>query len=155
MENKNDSSKSEENKSLLTPTTTTSPSHVATPKVALIAETLLKQHQKQASLKQAQANQAALPSIVIDGVKKPLTSESNIRLQSELVRKNWKNVLDVAKKNKDIFNDSTSYNNYHQNDMFMSEKFNWIFFSIIMSILVIFSIIICFCVYYFMPQFRI
>lgn len=98
---------------------------------------------------------AKVPSIVVDGVKKPLVNESNIRLQSELVRKNWKNVLDVAKKNKDLFNDGATANYHHQNDMFVNEKFNWIFFSIIMSILVLFSIVICFCVYYFMPQFRI
>lgn len=94
-----------------------------------------------------------VPSIVIDGVKQPLLNEPNIKFQSKLNRENWKTVIDVAKKNRDLIDNKATVSRHH-NDMFVNDKFNWIFFSIIMSILVIFSIIICFSVYYFIPQFR-
>jgi hypothetical protein len=122
-----------------------------TPKLALLTESLVKKQ----TIIVSKPNTSSVPSIIVDGVKKPLTNESNIRFQSELVRKNWKNVLDIAKKNRDMGDSISSSHYHHQNDMFSNEKFNWIFFSIIMSILIMFSIIICFCVYYFMPQFRI
>ncbi len=94
-----------------------------------------------------------VPSIVIDGVKQPLLNEPNIKFQSKLNRENWRTVIDVAKKNRDLSDNKATVSRHH-NDMFVNDKFNWIFFSIIMSILVIFSIIICFSVYYFIPQFR-
>lgn len=134
-------------KSQQEPQTTPSKS---TPKLALLTEALVK---NKSILNKPTTS--SVPSIVVDGVKKPLVNESNIRFQQELVRKNWKNVLDVARKNRDLIDTGSSSQYHHQNDMFSSEKFNWIFFSIIMSILIIFSIVICFCVYYFMPQFRI
>jgi hypothetical protein len=94
-----------------------------------------------------------VPSIVIDGVKQPLLNEPNIKFQSKLNRENWRTVIDVAKKNRDLSDNKATVSRHH-NEMFVNDKFNWIFFSIIMSILVIFSIIICFSVYYFIPQFR-
>ena len=82
------------------------------------------------------------------------TTNGNFR--SEVVRKNWKTVLDVALDKRGFPNDETNFNlnspnNVPNNDIFVSEKFNWIFFAIIMSILIILSIIFCGLVYKFFP----
>ncbi len=92
--------------------------------------------------------------------KRPSLTQANAnnRFKSELVRKNWKTVLDVAitKKNFENFENDSSLNaanNYQQ--IFLSEKFNWIFFAIIISILIILSFLFCSLVYIFFPQYRI
>lgn len=81
--------------------------------------------------------------------------------RSETVRKNWKTVLDVAMTNRNFPEGpgrslDTNGPNFHQNnDIFVSDKFNWIFFAIIMTLLIILSIIFCSLVYFFLPQFRV
>ena len=82
--------------------------------------------------------------------------KTNGNFRSEVVRKNWKTVLDVALDKRGFPNDETNFNlnssnNVPNNDIFVSEKFNWIFFAIIMSILIILSIIFCGLVYKFFP----
>jgi hypothetical protein len=80
--------------------------------------------------------------------------------RSETVRKNWKTVLDVAMTNRSFpeaggRSVDGGPNFHHNNDIFVSDKFNWIFFAIIMTLLIILSIIFCSLVYFFLPQFRI
>ena len=93
------------------------------------------------------------------------TTALNDRFKSEIVRKNWKTVLDVAlkKKNELIenemnmnFNSALSNRSYIEtsHEIYATDKENWIFFSIIISIVIILSVLFCFIVYWFFPQFR-
>lgn len=95
-------------------------------------------------------HEATLPSkslpFIVEG------NDANRKFHSKLNRKNWENIIASAK-NQDL-TDNINNSPRCSNEMFAGEKYGWIFFSIIISIFVIFSIIICFCVYYFIPQFR-
>jgi len=96
-----------------------------------------------------------------NSMEPPLNAANSFR--TETVRKNWKTVLDVAMTNRNFPNnnlDNLNRNrdgsvNYHSNDIFVSDKFNWIFFAIIISLLVILSVFFCSLVYFFLPKFRI
>ena len=106
---------------------------------------------------------------IVSKTDTPVGSALTNQMRSELVRKNWKTVLDVAmnKRKFDNLNDnieSTTINlnnannmslNYTRQNMFADEKFNWIFFAIIISFLIILSILFCSLVYAFFPQFRV
>ncbi len=89
----------------------------------------------------------------------PLNAANSFR--KENVRKNWKTVLDVAMTNRNFPSNNLENRNldgslnYQNNDIFVSEKFNWIFFAIIISLLVILSVLFCSIVYFFLPKFRI
>jgi hypothetical protein len=89
----------------------------------------------------------------------------NDRLKSELVRKNWKTVLDVALKKAAMENEMSGagvggggglnrLNSAHPREIYATDKENWVFFSIILTIVVILSVLFCFVVYWFFPQFR-
>jgi hypothetical protein len=95
----------------------------------------------------------SLPFIVVDNLKAPHIDDSNRKFHSKLNKKNWENIIASAK-NQDLTDNFINNSPRCSNEMFVGEKYGWIFFSIIISIFVIFSIIICFCVYYFIPQFR-
>lgn len=85
------------------------------------------------------------------------------RFRSETVRKNWQTVLDLAlKKRSDIdFLDrceSVGLSGISQNqpsqEIYASEKENWIYFSIIIATVIILSILFCYLVYSFFPTLR-
>jgi hypothetical protein len=85
----------------------------------------------------------------------------NDRFKSETVRKNWKNVLDVAMKKKnelmenDMNSSSMNRSSYAEpREIYATDKENWIFFSIIIAIVIVVSVLFCFIVYWFFPQFR-
>ena len=102
------------------------------------------------------SNALTPPAIKVDPV--PSLNAAN-SFRSEAVRKNWKTVLDVAMTNRNFPNADLgsihSPQNYHNNDIFVSEKFNWIFFAIIMTLLIILSVVFCSLVYFFLPKFRV
>lgn len=86
---------------------------------------------------------------------------SDGRLKSEIVRKNWKTLLDVAIAKRQFQNghefSSLSMHSdgpYQSREIYATNKENWIFFTIILSIVIILSIIFCCLVYLFLPQFR-
>ena len=98
----------------------------------------------------------------------PLNAANSFR--TEVVRKNWKTVLDVAMTNRNFPTNNDMGNNFNsraidgsfsngyrnpQNDIFVNEKFNWLFFALIVSLLVILSIVFCSLVFFFLPKFRI
>lgn len=83
------------------------------------------------------------------------------RFRSETVRKNWKLVLDVAmnKRNEALLDQGvtlnmSSFSQPQNQEIYASEKENWIYFSIIISTVVILSILFCYLVYSFFPSFR-
>ena len=106
------------------------------------------------------------PSVPLIKVSESSTNSNRFnqdRFKSEMVRKNWKNVLEVALKNKNLIeNESAALNsstNANQSfsgnrEIYATNKENWIFFSIIISIVIILSVLFCFIVYWFFPQFR-
>lgn len=95
-----------------------------------------------------------------------LVNNQNNRFKTELARNNWKTILDVAmkRKNFDNFdNERLSFSNnfssmnsqqYNPGEIYASDKENWIYFFIIISIVVILSILFCYLVYSFFPQFK-
>lgn len=95
---------------------------------------------------------------------KPFGNTTMDRQRAEQVRKNWKVVLDVALKKKNELVENEVNMNFGGNngrhsfdntrEIYATDKENWIFFSIIISIVIIFSVIFCFVVYWFFPQFR-
>lgn len=102
-----------------------------------------------------------------------VTNNSNLnndeakRFRSETVRKNWKIVLDMAMKKRTFDTDfmdrseSVSFNvgGFNNNqaanqEIYASDKENWIYFSIIITTVVILSILFCYLVYSFFPNLR-
>lgn len=117
---------------------------------------------------QNQNNDSIDPKTFNDSSKKNvfLVSNQNNRFKTELVRNNWKTILDVAMKRKtfDNFeNERLSYSNnfssmnsqqHNHDDVYATDKENWVYFFIIISVVVILSIIFCFLVYWFFPQLK-
>ena len=90
---------------------------------------------------------------------------SRDRFSSEKVRKNWKTVLDVALiKRSELVDNEANFNSSLSNhrsfileenrEIYATNKENWIYFSIILAIVLALSVLFCFMVYWFFPQFR-
>lgn len=132
-----------------------------------IEENKIAEKEKEANTNQQDSinsdpNSSSKP-LITPANKTPNTNNAP-RFKSEVVRKNWKTVLDVALKEKsrlNDFSDSVNLNNnlngfnpVNHNAIYATNKENWIFFSIIISIVILLSIMFCLLVYKFFPQFR-
>lgn len=90
--------------------------------------------------------------------------DADLRARQETVKKNWKIVLDMAMKKRNdadfydrsesvALNMSSAYSPQNQ-EIYASEKENWIYFSIIIATVIFLSILFCYLVYSFFPSFR-